>query len=370
MAHLLCFRDTGPHVARPQIPENAIPASLEPPKSINAADKTVLVVADECLVQFLRRCFQEDGYTIRHAATAEEGMRLYSDFAPFNVVIIDYDTQQRNGLQINPTLPQTSGRKLASDILKINSSQGIIFAASAYQSRDDLSLPQELLHIPVLIDISICQLRTLLSTVEARRAIAGLTTADKLRLRAAASYWIRGLGRAARNRTPDDLLHEAQLRTLTGERNWKSSIDFVRHLNKVMQSIADSWQKKRGEKETCLFTEIVSVDAEGQESSPLQTVASPEAAADQILIANEEVNRAEEEVDRIFKMFSNDTESTQVEATHILQGLKDGLKPREIRQQYGLDEQRFAAAMKRIRVKIMSGRDRKDGVKGHGKQDK
>ena len=341
MAHLLSFEDMGSHIALPQIPEHTIPApSLEPPKSINAAHKTALVVANEDLVQLLRRCFQEDGYTIRLAANTDEGMRLYADLAPYNVVIIDYDTQQGNGLPFNPTLPQTSGKKLASDILKINPSQGIIFVASAYQSRDDLSLPQELLHIPVLIDVSMCRLRTLLTGLEVRRAITALTNADKLRLRVAASYRIRGLGQAARNRTPDDLLHEALLRTLTGERRWRRSVDFVWHLRRTMESIADNWKKKRGEKETCLFTEVVTVDAEGQEISPLQTVASPEAAADQTLIAREEV-------DRIFKMFTDDPD-----ATRVLQGLDDGLEPKEIKEKYGLDDRSFAAAKKRIRVKL------------------
>jgi len=156
-----------------------------PPQSINTAPKTALVVANETLVKLLRRCFEEDGYTIRIASNTEEGRRLYSDFAPFNVVIIEYDVPVRNGAQIDIFLPQTSGRDLASDILKIDPSQGIVFAASPYRSRDDLLLPQELLHIPVMIDITIFQLRTLLSRLEVRLAMAALTIADKLRLKRA-----------------------------------------------------------------------------------------------------------------------------------------------------------------------------------------
>jgi hypothetical protein len=60
-------------------------------------------------------------------------------------------------------------------------------------------------------------------------------------------------------------------------------------------------------------------------------------------------------------MFTDDTEATQV-----LHGWYDGLKPNEIRQKYGLDDKRFAAAKKRIRLKIMS--QRTDGSEGdnHG----
>jgi len=86
-------------------------------------------------------------------------MRLYGDCGPFNVVFIDYDVPQRNGVEIDYRLQQTSGKGLASDILRINPSQGIIIAASAYPSPDELSLPLELMHIPILIDVSVFQLR-------------------------------------------------------------------------------------------------------------------------------------------------------------------------------------------------------------------
>jgi hypothetical protein len=101
-----------------------------------------------------------------------------------------------------------------------------------------------------------------------------------------------------------------------------------------------SWMKKRGDKETCLFTEITKLNAEGEEMSALENVASRETAADRSLIAMEEV-------DGIFRMFTNDREATQV-----LQGWYDDLKPNEISQKYGLDEKRFAAAKKRIRLKL------------------
>ena len=215
------------------------------------------------------------------------------------------------------------------------------------------------MHIPILIDVSVFQLRTSLATLEVRRAMAALTDSDKRRLQRSAAYRIRGLGRAARNRTADDLLGEAQLRTLVGAgstegRHWKRKVDFVQHLKGAMQSIATCWKQKSGDKETYLVSEVLIFGAGGQEISPLENVASGEAAADQSLIAKEEVAR-------IFRMFTDDPEATQV-----LQGWYDDLKPNELRQKYGLDEKKFAAAKKRIRVKLLSGRNGDSGGEEHG----
>jgi CheY-like chemotaxis protein len=329
-------------------------------KSINSAHKSALLVEnDESLLKFLRQFFENEGYTIRTAPSGNEGMRLYSHCGPFNVVLIDYEVPERNWVEIDYRLPQTAGKHLASDILKINPSQGIIIAASAYRTPDDLSLPQELMHIPILIDLSVYQLRNFLATLEVRRAMTALTVADKLRLRRSADFRIRGLGRAAHNRTADDLLGEAQLRTLIGAgstkdgRHWNTKIEFVQYLKGAMQSISTCWKKKSGDKETYLMTEVIQFSAKGQEISPLDNVASGEAAADRSLIAKEEIAR-------IFRTFTDDTEATQV-----LQGWYDDLKPNEIRRKYGLDEKKFAAAKKRIRVKLLS---RRSGGRGeeHG----
>jgi CheY-like chemotaxis protein len=353
MAHLLSFVDPNPQPDPSQQvnPETSV-QPIEPLTSINTAHKSALLVANHpSLLKFLSRFFEEEGYTIRTASTSEEGMHLYDRCGPFTVVLIDYDVPQRNEVEIDYRLPQTSGKNLASAILKTNPSQGKVIAAHGYRSPDDLSLPQELLHIPVLIDLSICRLRNFLATVEVRRAVASLTVADKLRLRRSAAYWIRGVGQAAQNRTVDDLLGEAQLRTLIGTRRWNRKVDFVQHLRRAMESISTCWKQKAGDKTTYLMTDLLKFSPKGQEISPLGNAASHEAAADRSLIAKEEVTR-------IFRMFTDDTDATQV-----LQGWYDDLKPNEIRQKYGLDEKRFTAAKKRIRVKTTSRRHR-DGGRG------
>jgi hypothetical protein len=102
------------------------------------------------------------------------------------------------------------------------------------------------------------------------------------------------------------------------------------------------------EPEAYLIPALPVYDAEGQEHSPLEDVSqeksltfSAPAAAYQLLIEKDEE-------DRVLRMFKDDPEATQV-----LHGLLDGLKKNEILSKYGLGEKQYAAAVKRIRVKLL-----------------
>jgi CheY-like chemotaxis protein len=347
MAHLLSFIDTTSQFETPHAPEPSLP-----PKSINASPKSALLVEnDESLLNFLRRSLTDEGYAVRTAANSEEGLRLYRDCAPFNVVLIDYCVPRSNGIKIDYFAPQTNGIGLAMAIRQINLSQGIIIAALDYRNAEEVPRPPELMHIPFLIDISNFRLRSLLEKIEVDRMIELLTTAELLKLQKFADFRVRGLGRAARGRTWEDLLGEALLRTLIGAeatgkgRHWNKEVDFARHLAGTIQSISSSWKRQFKNKEAHLISELVIHDAEGQEHSPLDNVASGHTPADQRLIEKNEE-------DRILAKFKEDPE-----ATHVLHGLLDGLKKNEIISRYGLDEKQYAASVKRIRVKLL---DRKN----------
>ena len=82
-------------------------------------------------------------------------------------------------------------------------------------------------------------------------------------------------------------------------------------------------------------------DAEGQEHSPVDNVASAHAAADQLLIEKDEK-------DQILTIFKDDPEATQV-----LLGLLHGLKKNEV----GFDKKTYAATEKRIRAKLSNRRN-------------
>jgi CheY-like chemotaxis protein len=351
MSQLLPFLNARPQFETSNPPEPSLP----PPKSINTSRKTSLLVEnDESLLNFLRRCLIDEGYAVRTASNSEEGLRLYRDCAPFNVVLIDYCVPRRNGFGIDYLAPQIHGIGLAMAIREINPSQGIIIAALEYRNAGEVPRPRELMHIPLLTDVSNFQLRGLLEKIEVNRAIEVLTSSELLRLQQSAEFRVRGVGRAARGRTWEDLLAEALLRTAMGAedtrkgRHWNKDVDFVTHLTGAMQSISNSWKRQFSEKEVFLASELVILDTEGQEYSPLDNVASESTSADQLLIEREEENR-------VLAIFKDDSEATQ-----LLQGLLRGMKKNEI----GLDKKRCAAAEKRIRLKL---RGRSNGGNEHGK---
>jgi CheY-like chemotaxis protein len=345
MAHSLLF-------CKPSEP----PATLLPaPRGINAHPKSALLVEnDESLLNFLRRSLTDEGYAVRTAANSDEGLRLYRDCGPFMVVLIDYCVPQRSGIGIDYLSPLTHGIALATAIHEINPSQGIIIAALDYRNAGEVPRPQQLMHIPLLIDISNFQLRRLLEKIEVERRIEMLTTPELLKLRRFGDFRVRGVGRAARGRTGEDLLGEAILRTLIGAENtqkgrhWNRGVDFVRHLAGAMQSISNCWKRQFNEMEAHLVSEFPVHDEEGQERSPLDNVASGHAAVDQRLIEKDEQSR-------VLAMFNDDHEAAQV-----LQGLLDGLTKTEIISRYGLDRNKLAATERRIRLKL----GRKNGSRG------
>jgi hypothetical protein len=223
----------------------------------------------------------------------------------------------------------------------------MIIAAFDYLNAGEVPRPLELMHIPLLTDPRSSRLRSLLEKIEVDRAIEALTSSELLRLQRFADFRVRGLGRAARGRTGRDLLAEAQLRTLIGAeatregRHWNKNVDFVQHLKRAMESISNCWKRQFKEKEAYLISELPIQDAEGQEHSPLDKVASGHAATDQLLI-----DKDEEE--RVLMIFKDDPEATQV-----LLGLLHGLKKNEM----GLDKKQFAATEKRIRLKLLGRRN-------------
>lgn len=353
MAQLLPFIDTTPQleVAKPAEPPNPPETPLPPTKRTKASPRSALLVEnDASLLKFLKRSLTDEGYEVRPASNSEEGLRLYRDCAPFNVVLIDYCVPQSNGRKTDYWAPQTNGTALAIAIRDINPLQGIIIAAFDYQNTQEVPRPPELMDVPLLVDTSKFQLRGLLEKIEFDRAMEALTPSELQRLQRFADYRVQGLGRAARGRTGEDLLSEAQLRTLIGAgatregRHWNKHVDFVWHLTGAMRSISSSWKRQCPETVAFLASELVIHDADGQEHSPLDNVPSVHATADQRLIEKEEE-------DRILAMFKDDPEASQV-----LQGLLDGLKKNEVMSRHVLDEKKYTAAVKRI-LKLLGRRN-------------
>lgn len=331
----------------PSQPHGIPQPSLPPVRSLAGSPKSALLVEDvECLSSFFWRCLDGEGYAVRTASSSEEGLRLYRDLGPFNVVLINYEVPQRRGLKIDFLEPQTNGIELALAIRGIDSAQGIIIAANAFSSTTEVPRPPEAMHIPVLANFSVCQLRSLLEKIEVDRAINALTSADFLRLRQIAKSLIRILGRAARGRDSEDLLGEAVCRSLIGAgnaqngRHWNRKVPFVLHLAGAMKSIASMWKRQWKERETYLVSELPMVDAEGQEHFPLDNLPSLLAPVDHRLVEKDEE-------EKLLAMFEDDHE-----ATLVLRGLMDGLNRTEIMGKSGICANKYAAAVKRIRLKF------------------
>ena len=101
------------------------------------------------------------------------------------------------------------GLQLAMAIRNISPSQGIIITALDYRCAAEVPRPVEVMDIPMLVDISIFQLRRVLEKIEIDRAIKVLSSAELLRLQRFAKFRVRGLGRAAGGRA---LRHELAAR--------------------------------------------------------------------------------------------------------------------------------------------------------------
>jgi CheY-like chemotaxis protein len=286
MAHLLSFVDTRPQseVADPPDPPNPSAPPLPQSKDVKASPrKALLVENDASLLNMLRASLTNEGYEVSAASNGEEGLRLYQDCAPFNVVFIDYYVPQRKSDRIDCLAQQTKGTALASEILKSNPSQGIIIAAFDYRNAGEIKLEGELKHIPLLLDASTSHLRRVLEIIEVHRAMDALTPDELEGLQKFAYLLIRGLGRAASGRTDEDLLGHAMMRTLIGAgstrdgRHWNKHVDFVWHLTGAMRGISSNWKRQYNEKERQpyrmkephLMSEHLKCDADGQELSPV-----------------------------------------------------------------------------------------------------
>lgn len=179
---------------------------------------------------------------------------------------------------------------------------------------------------------------------EIEQAFDMLTPAEWRELRKFADWRVRGLGRAGRGCSGDDLVQEAFLSTLTGAedarkgKRWKNSrVDFKGHLKGAIRRISWGWKRKFNAREPWLESEVITFNAEGDELSPFEKAASDDPATDQSL-------SVQEEIDRRFRVFANDKE-----ATAVLQGRLAGMTTAgEIMREYKLTKRQYEAAGKRI----------------------
>jgi CheY-like chemotaxis protein len=313
---------------------------MVPPTPMTGRNNSALVIEyDKSLSRMFTAFLKSDHYLVRTAYESEDALRLYRDWAPFEVVLIDYGMQK--------------SIDIALDILQQDPTQPMIIIATHYQSEDEVPRRKELMNVPFLLDMrhlrkALANLQPRATREEVDRAITALTTPELLRLK---RY---GDGRVSSShgrdyRTGQDLLQEAQRLTVEGHRCWKKRVTLFTHLMGVMRSITrrrkgdnallacDTFKDDADGQEYCLFDDVTASDRNkffGYASSEY------DAAADQRLIATETMNR-------MFVQFMDDPE-----ARLVLQGWSEGMKKKEIMQR-GLSENQYRAAVKRIRMKLL-----------------
>jgi hypothetical protein len=185
------------------------------------------------------------------------------------------------------------------------------------------------------------------SRAEIDQALAALSLPDQRRLEMAAKYFVRGLGRKAKGRTWEDLLHDAYLSVIkgtsgTGEgRRWpKDEVPFTTFMGKVMQSIASHWKEAWDENEAVLESDILVMLANGELQSPLSKVPSP-------VLSQEQSFSGKERLEAVLSLFVGDSE-----ASLIIEAWGLGMTGPEIQEQFGLSEERYEAGRKRIRYQV------------------
>ena len=164
------------------------------------------------------------------------------------------------------------------------------------------------------------------SPEEIAEAIRSLSDADWIRLKKIAQLYARVVI------SPEDLLQEAFLRALNGDRRCPASVDVVKFLAEAMRSIGDAEQQKLASR-----MEAVGID-EGTDVS--SSVENPE---DQIASANQYASVRKD----ILSLFEDD-----LAAKDIVEGTIEDFTAEELRELTDLDKRAYDTKRKLIRRRI------------------
>jgi hypothetical protein len=84
------------------------------PTSINTLKRSALVIEqDQSLSRMFAAYLKRAGYVVRTACKGEDALRLYLDYAPFDVVLVDYGMPRKNWNRYRGRHPQA--RPVATD---------------------------------------------------------------------------------------------------------------------------------------------------------------------------------------------------------------------------------------------------------------
>jgi hypothetical protein len=197
------------------------------------------------------------------------------------------------------------------------------------------------------------------SVDEINRAIEQLTSADHLRIRKAAQFFLPG----TEYRSPGDLIHEAIVRTIYGAkdasgksgRHWPKSVPFDCFMINTMKSIAD------GSRRSTYVSRRASVETLEDEptdsSSTVNNLLVP--SAEQVAFQDSEETDTPQHTDaQIIRTYFQDDPAV----AWLIDCLSDGGCPRKDWSTAGLTRQQYEAARKRLRrgiEKLFPGRSKR-----------
>jgi hypothetical protein len=183
-----------------------------------------------------------------------------------------------------------------------------------------------------------------------RRAIEALTPADAIRIRKAAGYCLYGTAYAA----PDDLVNEAVQRAMSAGaglkgRKWPKAVPFVAFMIKTIQGLADDSSKSSYQRLTA-SADAMAADGstadealgavKGWDHSHGDVVSMAVSAQE----AQERQEAAKLDSDAIDAHFAGDDE-----IGYLIMGIKDDMKPAQIREISGMTATQYDTAMRRLR---------------------
>ena len=172
--------------------------------------------------------------------------------------------------------------------------------------------------------------REIATPKECAAALQGFSDADFRRLDEAARLRAAGLASVEGR----DLLHEAIARMLEGKRQWPRNVPLEVFLRETMRSIAsDHWRRQESAR-------VVAAEARADPETGDGAIAMAGDAS----MAPEARTGAAETLARIDALFSDDAD-----AQAVMAGKASEMSPREIQEEYAMNETRYATTLRRIR---------------------
>lgn len=147
---------------------------------------------------------------------------------------------------------------------------------------------------------------------------------------------------------PADLVQEALTRALEGSRQWPLRASFVVFMCLAMRSIAESDRNRNGQE----LSRSLSIDDEDASSGIVPK--APSLSPEEMLGLMQQLRAAAEAVNLARKSLGED----DAPANNVIDGLLQGMAPREIREQWTMSARTFDSARHRAARTLRDATDR------------